>query len=229
MLSLFAILVAPIASSSRASLAVAGLLPDASLSHFATVSNCSTFDAELARYTEIYGIAPGSQPAAGNAGGLAARNKQNLSSGGSGNGTYMALDAATGTRRPTRLLAAAGGGRIAFLDLNEKTYLEFLCADESPSWWREVFVDQRGLNVHHMGYRTPQGAPVWDIVSNFSRAGLGTAVQWDRFDGGCYVYLDCRETLGVSLELFVGFMGGECDSLPAPPNATAAALPVARA
>jgi hypothetical protein len=182
MLSLFAILLAPIASSSRASLAVAGLLPDASLSHFATVSNCSTFDAELARYTEIYGIAPGSQPAAGNAGGLAARNKQNLSSGGSGNGTYMALDAATGTRRPTRLLAAAGGGRIAFLDLNEKTYLEFLCADESPSWWREVFVDQRGLNVHHMGYRTPQGAPVWDIVSNFSRAGLGTPVQWDRFD-----------------------------------------------
>ena len=39
--------------------------------------------------------------------------------------------------------------------------MEFLCADEHPSWWHELFVDSAiHPIIHHMGYKTPEHAPV---------------------------------------------------------------------
>ena len=112
---------------------------------------------------------------------------------------------------------------IAFVDLTPTLRMEFLAGEPSqPSWWRDVY-RSRGKEVHHQGYTLHNATDVWDVVQRFSAAGLGAAVQWgrwgteDRASGGCYVYMDSQETLGVTVEILSSSTG--CDSLPAQPPA----------
>ena len=141
--------------SLKAAAIVAGVLPEASLSHVSVVTNCSTFQEELDIYTPLYGVSPGDHPVGGAS---KFTSRKSLATAGTPNGTYvkrimrplkfftspclllhtrlqMAPDD-SGRRHATLLQA---GGKIAFLDLNEKTYLEFLCADDNPSYWYDPY------------------------------------------------------------------------------------------
>ena len=38
---------------------------------------------------------------------------------------------------------------IAFMDLNNRTQMEFLAGDANPSWWRDVYM-KKGYEIHHV-------------------------------------------------------------------------------
>jgi hypothetical protein len=167
------------------------LVPSGSLTHFCVVTGWDNYNDTLAKYSTLLGQPV---PEVGIAGGLPA------------NGTYLG-------KRLT------GTTKIAFMDLNEMTRMEFLAGDpENPSWWRDVY-NIKGYEIHHMGYQL--SGELWPVVQKFEAVGLGKAKQWARFNnekgpeqGGCYVYIDTQKTLGVTIELLAN--GPQCDSLPAP-------------
>lgn len=163
------------------------------LSHICIVTSWDGFEAMTARYAAFLGVA---QPSTGSAGG-------------NGTGTYFGR----------RLL---GTTKIAFLDLNNHTRVEFLAGEPSePSWWRDVYLN-KGVEVHHQGYVLPAGTDVWAYASAFS-ATYGAMVQWGRWGtpdqpgSGCYVYVDSQASLGVTVEILANER--DCDSLPFPPSA----------
>jgi hypothetical protein len=153
-------LAAPVAT--RASVAAAalragaGILPENALTHFCIITAYDSIDATMALYGTLFGVTP---PPSGIAGGPTS------------NGTYV-VDG-----KPTKLV---GTTKIAFLQLNNLTKMEFLAGDPAtPSWWRDVYV-KKGLEVHHQGYEIGV-SPIWPVVEAFSAAGLGDAVQWGRW------------------------------------------------
>lgn len=114
--------------------------------------------------------------------------------------------------------------QIAFFELNNGTKMEILGGEpDQPSWWRDIYLE-RGYVTHHMGYNLPQSAgQIWPVVQAFT-AGCGancTAVQWGRWGtidtpgAGCYVYVDARAFLGLTVEILAS--DTMCDSLPAQP------------
>lgn len=116
-----------------------------------------------------------------------------------------------------------GTTKIAFMALNNQTRMEFLAGEPSePSWWRDVYL-AKGYEVHHMGYELPRGTAIWPVVSSFTAAGLGEAVQWGRWGvpdqpgAGCYAYMDSQGSLGVTVELLAS--EADCDDMPYPPTA----------
>ena len=182
-----------------ASLTSGGILPKDTLSHFCVVTSWDGFNATLAAYATLLG-APA--PVPGIAGGAGS------------NGTYIVAGV------PQKLV---GSTKIAFMQLNNLTRMEFLAGDQLPSWWRDVYL-QKGFEIHHQGYVLPRGVAVWPVVEAAAGAGIGRPVQWGRWGeinkpgSGCYVYVDSQVTLGVTIEI-LGGSEGECDSLPAPPPA----------
>jgi len=173
-----------------------GILPNNTLTHFCIITAFDAIESTMALYGTLFGVAP---PAVGVAGGPTT------------NGTYVV----GGVPQPL-----VGTTKIAFMQLNALTKMEFLAGDPAqPSWWRDVYL-HKGLEVHHMGYEVG-AAPVWPVVEAFTAAGLGGAVQWGRWgkedtaSGGCYVYMDSQLTLGVTTEILASGVG--CDSLPAQP------------
>ena len=167
-----------------------GLVPPHSLSHFCIVTSWPAFESVVAKYADFLGVVA---PATGIAGGP------------DSNGTY----------RGNHLV---GTTKIAFLDLNNNTRMEFLAGEPSqPSWWRDVYLD-KGLEVHHQGYVLPDSMDVWATVTAFTAKGFGQPVQWGHWGtygtagSGCYVYVDSQLSLGVTVEL----LGGEsnCGNLP---------------
>ena len=178
-------------------LAGAGIIPAGTLSHFCIVTSWDGFNATLATYGAFLGVTP---PVPGIAGGA------------DSNGTYLGK-------------ALLGTTKIAFMQLNNETKMEFLAGDPAePSWWRDVYM-RRGYEVHHMGYVLPLSAgQVWSTVTAFAAAGLGEAVQWGRWGvidtagAGCYVYMASEASLGVTVEILAN--GAACDSLPAQPSSS---------
>lgn len=173
-----------------------GILPNNTLTHFCVITAFDDIEATLAMYGTLFGVTPPTPSIAG---------------GNTSNGTYV-ID---GVPQPL-----SGTTKIAFMNLNNDTRMEFLAGDPAtPSWWRDVYLD-KGKEIHHMGYAIGT-APVWPVVEAFTAAGFGSAVQWGRWGeedtpgGGCYVYLDSQLTLGVTTEILSADSG--CDSLPAPP------------
>ena len=182
------------AAGSAAAGVLRGIIPAGTLTHFCVVTSWEGYNATLATYASLFGV---QAPAPGIAGGPGS------------NGTYLGAP-------------LLGTTKIAFLDLNNRTRMEFLAGEPSqPSWWRDVYL-RHGLSIHHMGYELPAGAQVWDVVTAFTAAGLGPAVQWGRWgtidtaSGGCYVYMDAEASLGVTVEILAA--GSWCDSLPAQPS-----------
>jgi hypothetical protein len=172
-----------------------GVIPAGTLSHFCIVTSWQNFNQTLQTWASFLGT---TAPAPGIAGGP------------DSNGTYMG--------KPL-----LGTTKIAFLDLNNDTRVEFLAGEPSqPSWWRDVYLE-KGFEVHHSGYVLPAGTQILDTVQAFELAGLGQAVQWGRWGqidkpgAGCYVYMDSQKTLGVTTEILAN--GQWCDSLPAQPAA----------
>jgi hypothetical protein len=177
---------------------LSGIVPADSWTHFCVVSSWDSYNETLNSYASMLGQ---KAPDVGIAGGLPA------------NGTYL------GNR-------LKGTTKIAFLDLNSKAKIELLAGDpDHPSWWRDVY-NRKGKEAHHMGYQLPEnpnGPQIWEVVTNFEKAGLGHAVQWARWGNekgpnvpgsGCYVYLDSQSTLGWTTEVLA--TGPQCDSLPTP-------------
>jgi hypothetical protein len=170
-----------------------GILPPGSLTHFCVVTGWDQYNDTMATYSKLLGQAV---PEIGIAGGIPA------------NGTYLGKQL-TGTTK------------IAFMDLNSMTRMEFLAGDpDHPSWWRDVF-NKKGYEIHHMGYQLNE--PLWEAAQKFEKAGLGKAVQWARWGNekgpdapgsGCYAYIDTQDKLGVTAEILAN--GEHCDSLPAP-------------
>lgn len=173
----------------------AGIIPAGTLSHFCIVTSWVGYNATLATYGTLLGVEP---PVPGIAGGPGS------------NGTYLGNP-------------LVGTTKIAFMQLNNETKMEFLAGDpDHPSWWRDVYL-RRGYEVHHMGYVLPSSAgQVWDTVTAFTAAGLGEAVQWGRWGtidtagAGCYVYMASEASLGVTVEILAN--EDACDSLPAQPS-----------
>eukprot|EP00039_Didymoeca_costata_P010218 m.136941 g.136941 ORF g.136941 m.136941 type:complete len:213 (-) comp14741_c0_seq7:50-688(-) len=169
------------------------VIPSGSLTHFCVITGWDNYNTTLESYANMLGQ---DVPKIGRAGGL------------DSNGTYLGK----------RLL---GTTKIAFLNLNNMTYMEFLSGDpDYPSWWRDVY-NVKGKEIHHMGYHIDE--PIWPAVQKFEKAGLGIAKQWARWGemehpgSGCYVYMDSQETLGVTTEILAN--EHDCDSLPkAPPT-----------
>jgi len=172
---------------------LSGIVPPGSLTHFCVVTGWDKWDAMVAQYAGFLGV---SVPSAGIVGGIPA------------NGTYLGKQL-TGTTK------------IAFMDMNNMTRMEFLAGEPSqPSWWRDVY-NKKGFEVHHMGYQLDED--LWAAVQRAEAAGLGKAMQWARWGNehgadqpgaGCYVYIDSQATLGVTVELLAN--GPHCDRLPAP-------------
>jgi len=161
------------------------------LSHFCIVTSYDGFEAMTARYAAMLGVAA---PTTGTAGG-------------NGTGTYLGK----------RLM---GTTKIAFLQLNNDTRVEFLAGVPwEGSWWRDVFLD-KGVEVHHQGYVLPKGTDIWAYVQAFA-AIYGPAVQWGRWGtpdqpgSGCYAYCDAQASLGVTVEILAN--DRDCDNLPFPP------------
>lgn len=173
--------------------AAGGVIPAGTLSHYCIVTSWDGYNATLATWASFLGT---TAPAPGIAGGPAS------------NGTYLGAP-------------LIGTTKIAFMNVNNLTRVEFLAGEPSqPSWWRDVYL-AKGYEVHHHGFVLPAGTQVWTTVQAFERAGLGSAVQWGRWgeidhDGsGCYVYMDSQQSLGVTTEILAS--GSWCDSLPAQP------------
>lgn len=171
-------------------LAPLAILPAGTLSHFCVVSGWDEYNNTLATYATLFGIVA---PVPGIAGGPTS------------NGTYLG--------KPL-----VGTTKIAFMDLNNNTRMEFLAGEPTqPSWWRDVYLS-KGFEIHHMGYVLPAGFQIWDVVTSFTAAGLGPAVQWGRWGAeehpgsGCYVYMDSQKSLGVTTEILAS--ENWCDSLP---------------
>ena len=98
---------------------------NARLQHFCVVTGWDDYNETLQKYSSLLGQAV---PSIGLAGGVDA------------NGTYLG--------KPL-----CGETKIAFMDLNQMTRLEFLSGDPTePSWWRDVY-NKKGKEIHHMGYQ----------------------------------------------------------------------------
>lgn len=176
-----------------------GVIPEGTLSHFCVVTGWDTYNQTLATYSTFLGQPVPSQSIAGGPG---------------TNSSYCV----GGQCSPL-----LGTTKIAFMQLNNQTKMEFLAGEPNlPSWWRDVYLE-KGYEIHHMGYVLPTGTPIWTVVENFQAAGLGTYVQWGRWGtidtagAGCYVYMDSQTTLGVTVEILAN--ENDCDDLPAPPTA----------
>ena len=167
-----------------------GLVPPNALSHFCIVTSWPAYETVTAAYAAFLGV---KQPSTGVAGGP------------DSNGTYMGAK-------------LVGTTKIAFMQLNNMTRMEFLAGEPSePSWWRDVYL-QKGLEVHHMGYDLPESMDVWATVENMAQQGWGQPVQWGHWGtygqsgSGCYVYVNSQLSLGVTAEILGG--ATNCGNLP---------------
>ena len=104
---------------------IKGILPAGSLSHFCIVTGWNEIDALLARFALMLGIDP---PQTG------------ISGGPSSNGTYRNPEH-NGTAERLQ-----GSNRIAFIHVNNDTSIEFLGADDKPSWWSYLYA-KKGMEV----------------------------------------------------------------------------------
>jgi hypothetical protein len=167
-----------------------GLLPPNSLTHFCVVTSWTAYEDILSKYASFLGVAA---PTPGIAGGP------------DSNSSYLGR----------KLL---GTTKIAFLQLNNLTRMEFLAGEpDQPSWWRDVYLD-KGLEIHHQGYEIPESMDVWQVAQNFTNNAWGQIVQWGHWGNygmegsGCYVYVDSQLSLGVTVELLGGVTN--CANLP---------------
>jgi len=167
-----------------------GLVPVNSLSHFCVVTSWDAYETILSTYSTFLGLAV---PTPGIAGGP------------DSNSTYLGR----------KLM---GTTKIAFLQLNNNTRLEFLAGQpDQPSWWRDVYLE-KGFEIHHQGYELPESMDVWQVATAFMNSKWGQIVQfghWGEYGtegSGCYVYLDSQLSLGVTVELLGGMTN--CANLP---------------
>ncbi len=169
---------------------ILGLVPANSLTHFCVVTSWNDYENVLSRYASLLGeVAP----------------TPGIAGGPDSNSTYLGQ----------KLL---GTTKIAFLQLNNLTRMEFLAGEPNqPSWWRDVYLD-KGLEIHHQGYEIPASMDVWEVAQAFTNQGFGQSVQWGHWGSygmagsGCYVYVNSQISLGVTVELLGGVTN--CANLP---------------
>ena len=105
----------------------AGILPNNTLTHFCVITAFDDIEATLAMYGTLFGVTPPTPSIAG---------------GNTTNGTYV-VDGV-----PQLLI---GTTKIAFMQLNNDTKMEFLAGDPAtPSWWRDVYV-HKGVRCARRG------------------------------------------------------------------------------